>query len=466
MYDKYLIQTQGFQNAHDGGRAVGFEVGIRIGYYRGVALALISGLTLIVDGEVFEGELLRFKIRGRAYSMDQLSREETARWEFGETATLVAARPGGLTAGAHDVEFVQSIKPAYIPGNGFVSRTKKRLTLAPARAASAARVQRGVSLYSYQEEYYTRSMSLDDCLAEVAAIGATGVQLISEQMIPGYPNPPAVWVERWHESLREHRLKPTLMDTFVDVDCGGHRNLSLEEGVQRLVEQMKLAKSLGFDRIRPTTGPVADSAPELLRAALPHAEELDVRIAPEIHAPIELKGPYVESYLELIARTGTRHLGFTLDFGIFCQRLPPAFLARALRDGAQPRVVEFVERAFVDRTPQSQVLAQVERIAANHADQMLGWMYGAFGPASNDPKDLAPLIPHIFNVHGKFYEITPEGVEESIPYDAVVGALVAGGYAGHIDSEYEGQRLTQDIYPTDSCEQVRRHHLLLARTLR
>ena len=44
-------------------------------------------------------------------------------------------------------------------------------------------------------------------------------------------------------------------------------------------------------------------------------------------------------------------------------------------------------------------------------------------------------------------------------------ALVEGGYEGYVDSEYEGQRLTQDADETDSCEQVRRHQLLMRRCL-
>jgi hypothetical protein len=43
--------------------------------------------------------------------------------------------------------------------------------------------------------------------------------------------------------------------------------------------------------------------------------------------------------------------------------------------------------------------------------------------------------------------------------------LREAGYSGYINSEYEGQRLTQDAFETDSCEQVRRHHVMLRRLL-
>jgi sugar phosphate isomerase/epimerase len=284
-------------------------------------------------------------------------------------------------------------------------------------------------------------------------------------MMPAYPTPSPAWMESWHAMMAKYRLTPTLMDTFVDVECGGHRRLTLEEGVQQLVTQMKLAKSLGFKIIRPTTGPVADSAPDLIRLALPYAEELDVRIAPEIHAPIPLRGAYIESYLELIARTKTRHAGFTLDFGVFCKRLPPAQVAYALRLGAQPKVIDYVAKAYIDGVDPKRVEEYILANSPTPADQMMIHRYSAFGPAANEPSQLKDILPYVFNCHGKFYEFTEQGVEESIPYPEVLKALADAGYQGSIDSEYEGQRLTQDAFVTDSCEQVRRQHLAMRRVL-
>ena len=55
-------------------------------------------------------------------------------------------------------------------------------------------VKRGVSLYSYQDEYFLRTLSLEDCIRESAAFGARGIEIIPEQSIPGFPHlsPPEV----------------------------------------------------------------------------------------------------------------------------------------------------------------------------------------------------------------------------------------------------------------------------------
>jgi sugar phosphate isomerase/epimerase len=464
--EKYLIQTQGFRNVTDNGETVGFEVQIKIAYYRGISLSIIGDLELVVDGETFRDDRLRFTAGNRSFTTDELAREERARWEFGQRGTLKALKPGGLAPGAHSLTLRQTISPAYIPPPGFVAEASKTLTLCPEQEARPhSQVALGVSLYSYQEEYYTGAMTLEDCVAEVAAIGADGIQLIPEQMMPGYPDPSPEWLEAWRRMIDVYGLRPTLMDTFVDVTCGGHRTMSVEEGVERLVEQMKLAKQLGFSVIRPTTGPVPDAAPELIRACLSHAESLDVRVAPEIHAPVRVGGPLTTSYLEMIQETGTEHLGFTLDLGIFCTRLPPALIGHARRQGAQPHIVDYIDRAFREGRPNQEIMAKVEEMGGGPGDRYLAMRSRGFGPPSNRPEELADILPHVMNVHGKFYEITPEGEEESIPYAAVMKALVEGGYEGYVDSEYEGQRLTQDAFDTDSCEQIRRHQLLMRRCL-
>jgi sugar phosphate isomerase/epimerase len=335
----------------------------------------------------------------------------------------------------------------------------------PNSTAAASKIGRGVTLYSYQEEYYQHAMTLEDCLAELASIGATGVQIIAEEMVPNYPNPPQAWVDHWHEMLAKYHLTPTNLDTFVDIYLGGHRNMSMQESVDTLVGQIKLANRMGFKVVRPTTGPVETPAVELVERALPDAEKYDVRIAPEIHAPIPLQGNYIGSYLDLIHRTGTKHMGFTLDFGVFCKRLPRVMLDYWVRHGAQPAVVDYVQKAFANAEPGDKIMAAVQKIGATEGNMGLAGTSWGYGPITNTPAMLKPIAPYIYNMHGKFYEMTDDLTEYSIPYQEIIPALAELGYTHSIDSEYEGQRWTQDAIITDSCEQVRREHVMLRRLL-
>ena len=53
----------------------------------------------------------------------------------------------------------------------------------------ASDIKRSISLYSYQDEYYDGKLDLEGCLRETAKTGATGVELLAEQMIKHFPNP-------------------------------------------------------------------------------------------------------------------------------------------------------------------------------------------------------------------------------------------------------------------------------------
>jgi hypothetical protein len=327
------------------------------------------------------------------------------------------------------------------------------------------RVKRGVTLYSYQEEYYTHAMTLEDCIAEVASMGAEGIEVIGEEMVPNYPNPPDAWVQQFKDLLAKYHTKPACLDTFVDITWGGRRQMSQQEAVDTLIVQMKLAKRMGFDTFRPSLGPRTVNPTELIKATIPHAEEIGVRIALEIHAPAPLDSPQIAGYLDLIATTKTKHFGFTPDMGILCKRLPRVMLANCLRHGAHEKVVEYVDQAYRDGTPSDQILAAVEKMGPNEVDRQCATQASGYGPPSNDPKQLAKVLPYAYNMHGKFYEMTEELHEYSIPYEDLVPVVMASTYERYINSEYEGQRWTQDFKETDSCEEIRRQHAMLKRLL-
>ena len=62
-------------------------------------------------------------------------------------------------------------------------------------------IKRSISLYSYQDEYYDKKLDLEGCLRETAKTGATGVELLAEQMIRRFPVPieDEAFREQWFE---------------------------------------------------------------------------------------------------------------------------------------------------------------------------------------------------------------------------------------------------------------------------
>ena len=129
MFDKYIIVTQGFRNTTtDGGTpdtVSGYELGIRLPYYRGLGLSMVESIDLIVDGTPVPAESLTLTVHGNSYAVTDLATVFDDRWEMGEIATLRVAQPGGLSAGTHEVSVAQRLRISYmpVPGGGRDSKT-------------------------------------------------------------------------------------------------------------------------------------------------------------------------------------------------------------------------------------------------------------------------------------------------------------------------------------------------------
>ena len=290
----------------------------------------------------------------------------------------------------------------------------------------------GVSLYSYGADFLV-TMTLEDCLADVADLGATGVEILADTHIPGYPSPSAQWVDEWHELLDRYSLTATCYSSWLDTRLHKDRTLTDEEAVPILERDLELAHRLGFTILRPKLGVVSlDLIPdpvwrETVKRALPKAEEYDIRIAPEIHAPTPLRSKIVDDYVDLVRETGTEHFGLLIDTGIF---------QTAERTGTHS------DSRFIFGDPEPALREQVAREMTR--------------PLAVDPADLADLMPYVFHVHAKFWDMTDDLADPHIPYDAIVEALVGGGYTGSLSSEYEGAR---DLYR--ASDMLRRQQAML-----
>ena len=66
-------------------------------------------------------------------------------------------------------------------------------------------IKRSISLYSYQQAYYLGQLDLEGCVAAAAATGATGIELIPEQMPVGnFPNPRRDDIAWWKDLMAKY----------------------------------------------------------------------------------------------------------------------------------------------------------------------------------------------------------------------------------------------------------------------
>ena len=123
MYDQHIIVPGTLRNRTDG-----FELGIRLPYYRGQWLSIVEDIAVTVDGTRHPREAVRFSVRGKAYTLDAMESATTERWEFGEVATL-SVQGAPLAPGAHEVTVAEQLRISYLPWVPTTSCTQ-RLTLA------------------------------------------------------------------------------------------------------------------------------------------------------------------------------------------------------------------------------------------------------------------------------------------------------------------------------------------------
>lgn len=275
--------------------------------------------------------------------------------------------------------------------------------------------KRGVALYSYSAEYGL-TKNLEECFEDVYDMGAHGIEILANTHIENYPYPTNEWVEKWFRLCDKYDIVPVEYGNWIDSHVLGHRDLTTEESYQMLARDIRLAHRLGFKVMRTKMPVISDELDpvnnwrEIIKMALPLAEELDIKMCPEIHTPTNLNSRMVRDFVEFIQETGTRNFGLNIDFSVFR--------------------TEFGERDY--KNPN-------------------------YMP--NKPEDLIPLLPYIYCCHAKFIHMSDEFEETTIPYQEIIEVLKQHQWDGYLLSEYEGADKYEQGYEVGLT--LRKQHIML-----
>ena len=422
MLEYSIIQTRGFANVVENGRVTGFQVLLRMPNYRGAWGSLLDGAEVTVDGRAFPRESMRWTVRGRTYSLEELQRSTGVHWDLDAPVTLTVPLDGGLSTGVHDVSVTVLIRSPYIPAFALPLRfaDSRECTVVPTDLGNDAGFRYGVSIYSLTGDINTL-MTLEDAMADIADMGGTGIELLT-QGIPGYPEPSAEWVDEWQRLCETYRLVPTNISSWIDNQMWLDRDLTVDEAAAQLGRDLRLAHRLGFGYLRPkfgVTSPELDPHPtweETVLRNLDLAAELDVVINPEIHSPTPIKHPVTQNYIRFIERTGTKHFKLLIDTGIF----------------------------------------QTELVTDGHPGFDEDEVPPFLRPLKTPMSDLAEVLPYVGFVQSKFFEIDRTLTDLHVPWADILHTLHDGGWSGWLSSEYEGRR-----DPYRGRDQVRRQHALI-----
>lgn len=342
-------------------------------------------------------------------------------------------------------------------------------------------IKLGVSLYSYQDNYYFHKHDLEGCIAAAAGAGAEGFEIFPESMIPEWPYISDRFVD-WFNGIKErYAIDCVCVDHFSDTRMWKNRNLTDDELYERSIMYIKAAAKLGAPAIRLLHEEHLGSVNffkrdyHLTNAAiaerlLPVCAEYNVMMALECHSPTTVDDPCHEPYLEAAERLGLPFVGLQADFSSYEYCVTSADVGMYTRMGGTEKLLNFYrdsqrEAYFSGRKFQYQdIESQIEAMNPNAVDRrFLAFNSRHRGPASYDI--LKQYASKLVYVHGKFYDIDENGEADNMDYAKIMKALSDGGYKGFICSEFEGNRRMNDAGWCDEIEYVRKHHVLMRKYL-
>ena len=161
-------------------------------------------------------------------------------------------------------------------------------------------------------------------------------------------------------------------------------------------------------------------------------------------------------------------LGFTADFSSTMHSLSPTLL-RTLRQMGMPEAYIPVMQEIWRKPAPMHVRNQEfeDFLTAENFD------FARLGPFTRlafnmhglvPPEEWLDIMPQIFHVHAKFYDIDANGDEPAMDIPRIVKQFVDGGYTGYLSSEWEGHAFA-DLGEADPIDLVKKQHALMRRAI-
>ena len=110
-----ILRDGTLKNYYEMGKPAGYQVDVRLAYYRGQYLSVIDELALTVDGVKAEDQDLRLCVNGKEFAPWELREAYQEFWGIKTPATLKVRMPGGLAEGEHKVNLVLMFHCPYLP---------------------------------------------------------------------------------------------------------------------------------------------------------------------------------------------------------------------------------------------------------------------------------------------------------------------------------------------------------------
>jgi len=116
MFERYLFRKDSCKNVLKEGKVIGYELKTFVSYYRSVPLSMIHLIDVTVDGKKAEQNSIRFTPDKKEwFTIDEMKTIALYKWEYGDEATILVLKDGGLEKGKHTVKLEIAIRTPYVP---------------------------------------------------------------------------------------------------------------------------------------------------------------------------------------------------------------------------------------------------------------------------------------------------------------------------------------------------------------
>lgn len=325
-------------------------------------------------------------------------------------------------------------------------------------------IKLGITLYSLTSEFAAGIYTPETLIKAAADHGlGPGIEFNIAQMLRSYPDVDDDFVKLWRDSMDRYGFEPSAIGTNLDMGRRKDRDMTPDEEHDFLARQLKTAHTLGFKKVV-----IRSHGKELLRSLLPLAEKYDQKLGYEIHAPSGPNNPQVLQMREMYDELQSDRLGFTADFSSTMHSLSPTLLRTMRQMGMPEEYFAVMDEIWHEPTPMHVRNQKFEDFLTSE-----NFDFARLGPFTRlafnmhglvPPEEWLDIMPQIFHVHAKFYDIGPDGEEPAMDIPRIVRQFVEGGYQGYLSSEWEGHAFS-DLGESDPIDLVKKQHDLMRRAI-
>ncbi|RFA08153.1 pyruvate formate-lyase [Subtercola boreus] len=470
----------------------GFALSLTIPWYRSLWLSSVSTLRVSIDGRDIPEADLSLELDGTRFAVADLPAQSEVLWYLQQHPLLVVRDDHPLALGeSHEITVFGELRLPYMqiapgdaggPGMYVPNVVRQSLELEvretdaphpalvsdvtpPPPATEDDPFKLGLTLYSASAEFRAGWFDFEGLLDRVAELGiGPGIEIVASQVLPTYPAVSDDFVRTWRTAFDKHGFDESSFGANLDMGRRRDRDMTPDEEFEFSETLFRGAKRLGFPLVR-----IQSAKPDLLRRLLPIAEELELKLAYEIHAPMGPNAPEILKVRDVYAELDSPLLGFVADFSSTMHSMSPTLLRAVERAGVDAEGRDRLQAIWA--TDASMRERQQEFIGYLKSRDFDPGRLGSFAHLAFNmhghvaPTEWSDIMPQIMHVHAKFYDIDENGNEPAIDYPELVRVFVEGGYRGYWSSEWEGHAFAE-IGEVDPLLLVRRQHDLIRRTMR